>query len=106
MGLRQAFVPAFIAEDFGGRHSHLFFMAIVRYFQVPLDVQMASWFDNKRSGWHLRLRHPSWPNNGVDQPEEQWDYGLEHAHLMELGCRVPLSSLACEHGRGCRPERA
>lgn len=76
-----------------------FRMSLARYFEVPLDAWMGSWFDERRMVWCLRLSHPSWPDTGVNPPEEQWDYGLEHAHLMELGCRVPVTDFACEHGR-------
>ena len=68
-------------------------IALTRYFQVPLDtflyVNPEKFFDKARWGWHLRFSDPSFPERGDNVPEEQWDYGMEHAHLMEFGCHVP-----------------
>ena len=104
MGFRWAFIPLMIIGDVQAS-GRVFRIALARYFQVPLDADllvyaMAEDFDDKGPvGWHLRLCHPSFPDRGDHPPEEQWDYGLEHSHLMEFGCDVPLSDLACEHGR-------
>ena len=101
MGIRQAVLPWRLIEDLtsSGRE---FRISLARYFEVPLDAWMGILFDERRQVWYLRLSHPSWPENGVNPREEQWDYGLEHAHLMDLECRVPLTDFACEHGRGLR----
>lgn len=96
MGIRRAFVPLLIVEDLqsSGRDLRISF---ARYFEVPLDAWMSTWVDQRRWGWCIRFSHPSWPDRGVNPPEEQWDYGWEHGHLMDLGCDVPRSHFACEH---------
>lgn len=104
MGIREACIPSFLFEDLQAQGQDVR-IALARYFEIPLDAWMASWFDERRWIWHFRFSHASWPDRGNNPPEEIWDYGFEHAHLMELGCRVPLSDFACEHGRRFRPER-
>ena len=108
MGLRLSVLPLVGAEDGQARGEDLR-IALARDVLVPLhaecSVKPEDFFDSARAGWHLRLRHPSFPERGDTPPEEQWHFCLEHAHRMDLGCRVPLSDFACEHGRRFRPER-
>ena len=92
-------IPWCIARENQGSSGREFRVLLARYFEVPLDAEMAGWIDQRCGEWHLVLKHPSWPDRGANPAEEQWDYGLEHAHLMDLGCHVPVTDLACEHGR-------